>query len=350
MKVLAAILMFVTMGVLVQAQTPEPAPVQPLAPVAMPKIVAEFSALRGGVKNAPFSAEAISESVQVLADGNRIVRSSTSKLYRNSEGRFRREGTGGTGGMMGTHFSFGDGITIMGPGQHIYLDTDSKLARVVEGVAGQAVTMVAPAIAATGKALEAYTLTPEAKVDIEKMKVEMDKMKVVKDQMKGEMDKLRAGADEIKAHAAQLATTMDGYFTAAPRSKWESRTEDLGEQNIEGVSAHGTRTITTIPAGAIGNERPIEMVYEKWFSKELQMVVYSKNTDPRFGEQTYRLTNINRTEPDPSLFQPPAGYKITRGHGVNYTYTTKATPAQQAERTAAAKASQGTGGKTKNQQ
>ncbi len=335
------------MGVFAQAQTPEPAPVPPVAPIVTTdmKITGGISLSGRSVKNAPFSADAINESVQVLADGNRIIRSSNSKLYRNSEGRFRREVTGGTG-VMGTHFAYGDGVTIMGPDQHIYLDNHAKIARVVEGIAGQAVTVVAPAVAATGKLLETYPVAPDFKVEIEKMKIEMDKMRVAKEQLKD-------AADEIKKDSLEFSTTMSGVGFGVGRRepKWESRTEDLGEQNVEGVSAHGTRTITTIPAGAIGNERPIEMVYEKWFSKELQMVVYSKNTDPRFGEQTYRLTNINRSEPDPSLFQPPAGYKITRGHGLNYTYTTRATQAQQAERAAASKAAQSSGGsRTKNQQ
>jgi len=114
--------------------------------------------------------------------------------------------------------------------------------------------------------------------------------------------------------------------------KYDTRTEELGEQNIEGVSAKGTRTITTIPAGAIGNERPIETVYERWYSDELQMVVYSKHSDPRFGEQTYRLTNINRSEPDPSLFQVPQGYKVISGNqGGAYTNLINAAKAQQAE-------------------
>jgi hypothetical protein len=94
-----------------------------------------------------------------------------------------------------------------------------------------------------------------------------------------------------------------------PGQKWETRTEQLGVQNFEGVDAEGTRTVTTIPADAIGNERPIEIVYERWYSKELHMIVFSKHSDPRFGEQTYRLTNINRSEPDPSLFEVPAGYR-----------------------------------------
>src|SRR5262249_80797 len=125
-------------------------------------------------------------------------------------------------------------------------------------------------------------------------------------------------AEELKAAAAKMAAAAPvAVFGSATGSgfgstqKYETRTEQLGTQNFEGVEAEGTRTITTIPADAIGNERPIEIVYERWYSKELQMIVYSKHSDPRYGEQTYRLTNINRSEPDPSLFEVPAGYKIT---------------------------------------
>jgi hypothetical protein len=87
--------------------------------------------------------------------------------------------------------------------------------------------------------------------------------------------------------------------------------EDLGTQTIEGVSAQGKRETVTIPAGQIGNERPIEIVTETWFSPELHTMVLRKHSDPRMGESTYRLTDIKRNEPDASLFQPPAGTKIS---------------------------------------
>ena len=112
--------------------------------------------------------------------------------------------------------------------------------------------------------------------------------------------------------ARGFATTGGGenWFVGGPGdSKWETKTEDLGTQNIEGVQCEGTRHITTIPAGAIGNERPIEITYERWFSKDLGMVVSSKRSDPRFGEQTYTLKNIVRAEPDPSLFTVPREFK-----------------------------------------
>jgi hypothetical protein len=95
--------------------------------------------------------------------------------------------------------------------------------------------------------------------------------------------------------------------------------EHLGTKFIEGIETVGTKTIMTIDAGTIGNERPIEIVYERWYSKELDLIVQSRNYDPRFGEQTYRLTNINRNEPDRSLFTVPADYKTETGSFTFYT-------------------------------
>src|ERR1051325_6350071 len=89
--------------------------------------------------------------------------------------------------------------------------------------------------------------------------------------------------------------------------------EDLGKQTIEGVEAEGTRTTITIPAGEIGNERAIEIVNERWYSPELQLVVMTRHSDPRSGEMTYKLTNINRAEPAKSLFEVPAGYTVKEG-------------------------------------
>lgn len=88
------------------------------------------------------------------------------------------------------------------------------------------------------------------------------------------------------------------------------RTEELGQQSIEGVLAVGKRTTTTIPTGTIGNDRPITVVHEEWRSPELKILVKSIDSDPRTGEQTMELHNIVRTPPDPSLFQAPSGYKV----------------------------------------
>jgi hypothetical protein len=118
------------------------------------------------------------------------------------------------------------------------------------------------------------------------------------------------------AMARGFSSPNENWFVGSPGdSKWETKTEDLGTQNIEGVTCEGTRHITTIPAGAIGNDRPIEITYERWYSKDLGMVVSSKHSDPRFGEQTYTLKNILRAEPDPSLFTVPREFKFMNEPG-----------------------------------
>jgi len=97
---------------------------------------------------------------------------------------------------------------------------------------------------------------------------------------------------------------------AAGVNSKNAKTEDLGTQIFDGVAAQGTRTTTTIPAGQIGNDRDINIVSERWYSKELQMVVKTVHSDPRSGDEVYQLTNINRTEPPQTLFEIPADYKV----------------------------------------
>jgi hypothetical protein len=93
-------------------------------------------------------------------------------------------------------------------------------------------------------------------------------------------------------------------------NKRGGKTESLGTKTLEGVNVEGTRITFEIPIGEIGNERPILVVTEKWYSPELQMIVMSKHVDPLAGEQTFRLVNIKRSEPAAELFQIPAGYRI----------------------------------------
>lgn len=87
--------------------------------------------------------------------------------------------------------------------------------------------------------------------------------------------------------------------------------EDLGTQEIEGLTVTGTRITMAFPAGAQGSDRPFEIVTERWASEELKTFIVIKNSDPRNGENTIRTTNIDRSEPDPSLFEVPADYAIT---------------------------------------
>jgi hypothetical protein len=93
----------------------------------------------------------------------------------------------------------------------------------------------------------------------------------------------------------------------------ETQTESLGTQTQEGLEVEGTRSTSTLPAGAFGNEKPIPVVSERWYSPELKVVVMSRQHDPRFGDTTFRLTDIRRGEPDKSQFEVPSGYTVVTG-------------------------------------
>jgi hypothetical protein len=111
-----------------------------------------------------------------------------------------------------------------------------------------------------------------------------------------------ANVDEIK----MVGPGEMAWKKTAPKGQSES----LGKRMIEGVEAEGTRTTITIAAGEIGNDRPIEIVNERWYSPELQTLVMSRRSDPRFGETTFKLTRISRSEPLRSLFEVPADYTV----------------------------------------
>ncbi len=82
---------------------------------------------------------------------------------------------------------------------------------------------------------------------------------------------------------------------------------------IGGVSAQGARTTRTIPEGTIGNEKPIVVTVDRWYSPDLQMNVMIKRSDPRTGDSVFQLANIVRSEPDASLFQVPSDYAVKEG-------------------------------------
>jgi hypothetical protein len=103
---------------------------------------------------------------------------------------------------------------------------------------------------------------------------------------------------------------MRGGPPPADRQQQNAKTESLGTKMVEGVTAEGTRTTVTIPAGQEGNEQPMQTVTESWYSPDLQMVVLFKRSDPRTGETVTRYTNIVRAEPAHTLFEVPSDYKI----------------------------------------
>jgi TonB family protein len=129
---------------------------------------------------------------------------------------------------------------------------------------------------------------------------------------------LDKGTAANTALAEKIATTATAgqrvqTFERTPfgGERVEFKTESLGKRTFDGVEADGTRSVSTIPAGSIGNERPIEIVSERWYSAELQTVVMTRHSDPRTGENVYRLENINRTEPTANLFQVPSDYTVS---------------------------------------
>jgi hypothetical protein len=89
--------------------------------------------------------------------------------------------------------------------------------------------------------------------------------------------------------------------------------EQLGAKTVNGLQATGTRVTRTIPAGKIGNENPIQVVTERWYSTDLQVPLTTTHSDPMMGTVTTNLTNINRAAPDASLFQVPSDYKTETG-------------------------------------
>ena len=125
---------------------------------------------------------------------------------------------------------------------------------------------------------------------------------------------------DVQDHSARKLPFRDSPPTSAglppefPDSPDPVTTESLGKQVIEGVEAEGTRSTITIPAGRVGNDRPLKIISERWFSPQLQIVVLSKHSDPFAGENVYRLTNISRDEPSPTLFEIPADFRITEEH------------------------------------
>jgi hypothetical protein len=214
------------------------------------------------VTAAPYTATAVTESTQVLADGNRIVNKTSSFVARDGQGRTRRETTLNRIGPM--QVDSPKMVFISDPTTHTqYIVTPQDATKVVKGEGSNGATVI-----------DMHTHS----VDLNK-RIAEEKIAIARNPQSKEVN------DESK----------------------QVKHENLGTQTIEGVSAEGTRETITIAAGQIGNEKPIDLVTEIWTSPDLHTVVLRKHSDPRMGETVFRLTDIKRGEPDASLFQPPPG-------------------------------------------
>jgi hypothetical protein len=257
------------------------------------KILGSKSAFGKVVKGAPFSATAVTETIQTLGDGNQIIQKNETTLYRDTEGRTRTEQTLGTIGKWTAGGQAQQLITIYDPvADFSYnLDPHNRIAnksRLEFTEIKMAVSLKEEQLKASPPGGAPPPKTPG--------KGEKNIMKVT-------------GPVEITADSM----AVDGEKNIISVRDSEARRkkiESLGREVIEGVEVEHTRTTFTIPAGEIGNTLPIEVVDETWYSPELQIVVMSKHRDPRSGEKTYRLININRSEPDRAMFEVPSDYTI----------------------------------------
>lgn len=222
------------------------------------------------VKNAPFSADVTTETSMVLQDGNHIRQTTTLRIYRDSEGRTRREQSLNNVGGLATNTNLPPVVFITDP---------------VAGVN--------------------YALSPSFKT-------------ATKSATAGRGPQGNRGEH---SDAAGMARRMRGGLVSIAGQN--VKTESLGNKTIEGVVAEGTRVTRTVPAGQMGNEQPLQTVVETWYSSDLKTVVLSKRSDPRSGETVTRYTNISRTEPAHSLFEVPPDYKIADSAGSGATTAAK---------------------------
>jgi len=239
------------------------------------------------IKSAPYSANAVTESTQVLADGNRISNKASTFIARDSEGRTRRDMPRAIGSLPVDELQI---VLINDPVSNLgyMLNQKEKTVDIVKRDNGRVV----------------FKSETEQKAGTEAG----DKVKITAPIIRERVAEINTNQAGGPAATLPLPQPAGGVFRVDLRG--DVKHEDLGTQVIEGVSCTGVRETRTIAAGAIGNERPLEIISETWKSPELKVVVLSKHSDPRFGETVYQLTDIKRSEPDASLFQVPSDYRI----------------------------------------
>jgi hypothetical protein len=243
------------------------------------------------VKNEPYQAQAVTEMKQTLADGSHIVQSTTATVARDSDGRtVRVQKLNTMGPWKSADSSQGNSqtlTTIFDPvaKEHIDYTSSSKVAHVLfmpsvppGAVIGAEGGFNVAATSPLGGAESGLTVSGPAPV--------------------GAM--VQGFAVQARPISPQVSKGI------------EPKTESLGTTTIEGVQVTGTRNTSTIPAGTIGNDKDLNIIRETWYSLELKLVIQSMQSDPRFGQTTYTLKNIQQGSPDVTLFQVPANYTIDK--------------------------------------
>ncbi len=328
-------------------QKPEPGELK-LPTDGVFKVLGPKFALGRVVKGAPYSATATTETIQTLSDGNQIIRKNESKLYRDSEGRARTEQTLETIGKWTAGGEAHQSISIYDPVAGVSYSLDPRTHTAYKNVIPQKRLLTgaqAETLMINGQKVTIYTINGKSVTQAEFEAFASEKKKreaqekllarpskevpdnsefkingqtVTKAEFEAAMEKKRQALEESLARPrketpddSELIKKKLEALQSGNTGPGQKKIESLGTQTIEGVTAEGRREILTIPAGEIGNTLPIEVVDETWYSPELQITVMTRHRDPRSGENTYRLTNISRSEPDRSLFEVPADYTVS---------------------------------------
>jgi len=215
----------------------------------------------------PFSAVAQTQSTTTFSDGNRIVRTNTVHYYRDGQGRVRVERNNRIGPETAGVSS--NGIVVSANGGSVIID---------DPVSGEQINLV-----------------PQAKI--------ASVFKVVEGTKAGHLV-----SPLFEAPFALLGLGM-GIGANGMTTESAAETTSLGQRVVNGVTVTGTRLVRVIPAGALGNEKPITSTLEEWKSAELGIPVRIIENSSIGTSLTYELQDVQRVEPDASLFTVPAGYK-----------------------------------------
>ncbi len=287
------------------------------------------------IKNAPYSAEVITEVIQTLTDGNQITKRTSQMFYRDSAGRTRSETKNDDGELRN--------ITIMDAveGNRLILAPKSKTAtkmsfdrdfqkRIDElrekarlAVKDGKSTLIEkrPGEEIVITRVEGANPREEVKVSVHRMAG--DTKISVNEDVRGavhinttpgasQAHSVLSGPIGLGLTGADFGAGAGPLSTAFQDRKWAAKatTKELGTRDFDGVRAEGKVRSYTIPAGEIGNKNPLVVSTETWTSPDLQITVYSKHSDPRTGDTIYRLANVKRTEQPMSLFMLPDGYRV----------------------------------------
>jgi hypothetical protein len=235
------------------------------------------------VKNAPYTAQVVTERTQALADGNQIAVRRTTMTYRDSAGRTRQE----------IRDADGDVVTVT-------INDAVAGATLILHPRDRSAVRIAHVRRNGGE--DIIVKQVEGLNDAERQRIRTE--------VRIQVSKALAGNDTALRDAQmQVAPLMNGAFADL---KWASKavTKDLGTRDVGGIKAEGKLRSYEIPAGALGNRNPIIVSDETWTAPDLQVTVYTKHSDPRSGDVVFRLENVRREEPAAALFTVPADYTV----------------------------------------